>query len=887
MNVVVFADSARDRPLGVVGGKLPVGVANEIGGRRLGGVDDGARAPRAQPVERRRARADDQITADQHVGRANARAVQRRRIGADAHVRHHRAALLGCAGHVEHRDAAAFEVRSHAEQRARGDDTGAADARDEHFPRPIMQHDRCRQRQRRRRIAVAVAVVVVVAARDRRRPAQGAALDGDEARAEALQAREVLVAAGLVDCALAAELGLERFHRQAVALHRAVATAFADELVDHDAPRRVGEFVALAAAPLLGGTRLVVHQHRNAFDVAQLALHRVEPVAMAHLDVGREAGARLAVVLVGLVGDDDDAPHTFGRDLARQRRHVERAVEGLAAGHRDGVVEEDLVGDRHLGRDRRANREQTGVEVGAVAEVGEDVLVLREARLADPGNAFRAHVRPCRRAPIHPRHHAMAADAGNRPRAFGNDGRGVVWTARAEVRNALRAERRRRGQLRIGQARALRREPLGAMQALEPGDDHRRDGGRRQLELGVEQPRADGRGAAALVVLADDTRPYTRQVVQDLLDLALDEGALLLDDEDLLEPRGKLAQALGLERPRECRLVQAQPERGGGLLADAEQVERLADVEVGLAGADDAEAGLRRVEHDAIKPVRAYVGLCRSEPMVEEARLLLRRRVGPAQTEAAFGQRRVRGQHDPNALRVDVDRGRRLDRVGHALEADPEAAVARQGPAVQAEVEELLDVGRIEHGNHARDHDLLALTRQRRRLGAVVVAEDREHAAERRAARRVGVLQRVDTSVDPGRLAVPHREDASDFRRVQRHLLAAPDRRRGEVLVDAGLELDVVALEVLRRRPQCQVDAAEGRASVARDEARRVEAGGAVALALQHRQADERLRRRQVDPAAFEQVFVVERDCGQRGRRERSVHIGLVGRIRARLAPPL
>ena len=45
-----------------------------------------------------------------------------------------------------------------------------------------------------------------------------------------------------------------------------------------------------------------------------------------------------------------------------------------------------------LGRDRGADRQNAGVEVGAVAEIGEDVRRLGERRLADPGHAFAAHL---------------------------------------------------------------------------------------------------------------------------------------------------------------------------------------------------------------------------------------------------------------------------------------------------------------------------------------------------------------------------------------------------------------------------------------------------------------------------------------------------------------
>ena len=45
---------------------------------------------------------------------------------------------------------------------------------------------------------------------------------------------------------------------------------------------RVGKAAALAAAALLGGAGLVVDDRGDAGDLAQLALHRVELVAVTH-----------------------------------------------------------------------------------------------------------------------------------------------------------------------------------------------------------------------------------------------------------------------------------------------------------------------------------------------------------------------------------------------------------------------------------------------------------------------------------------------------------------------------------------------------------------------------------------------------------------------------
>src|SRR3954469_1410379 len=114
---------------------------------------------------------------------------------------------------------------------------------------------------------------------------------GHETRTEALEAGKILVAARLVDRALAAEFGLNRRDRQAVRGRRAIAAAFANQIVDKDALRRVGKPAALAAAAFFGGAGLVVNDRGNACDLAQFALHPVELVAVPHARAMRELRA--------------------------------------------------------------------------------------------------------------------------------------------------------------------------------------------------------------------------------------------------------------------------------------------------------------------------------------------------------------------------------------------------------------------------------------------------------------------------------------------------------------------------------------------------------------------------------------------------------------------
>ncbi len=120
------------------------------------------------------------------------------------------------------------------------------------------------------------------------------------------------------------------------------------------------------------------------------------------------------------------------------------------------------------------------------------------------------------------------------------------------------------------------------------------------------------------------------------------------------------------------------------------------------------------------------------------------------------------------------------------------------------------------------------------------------------------MLEHIAAAIHARAFAVPHAEDAVVSRaREHADLLGAPDSARREVFVDPGLEFHVVLLEVLLRAPQRLVEAAQGGTAISRHEPGRIEARSAVALALQHHQADQRLRAGHEDAAALQRVFVV------------------------------
>ncbi len=308
-------------------------------------------------------------------------------------------------------------------------------------------------------------------------------------------------------------------------------------------------------------------------------------------------------ILVRLVGDDDDLLDALGQHLGDDHRHRHAAVERLPAGHRNSIVVEDLVRHVDAGCSRGADRQAAGVDVGAVAEVLEHVRGLGERRLADPVGALPAHLGEAFGGAVHPVRHVVAADAGVGARALRHDGRRVVRAARAEVGDA---------------GGGLGGHGLVALEALELGD--------ARLDVvagaGADQPLADLDGDVAgvervlgleqpllvLVLLAEHAWPVGK-IVELLLDLGLDQRALLLDDKDQVEAFGELQHALRLERPGHGNLVESDAELVGLHLVDAELVEGRAHVEIALAAGDDADLGRRSAAgDDAVELVGAGEG---------------------------------------------------------------------------------------------------------------------------------------------------------------------------------------------------------------------------------------------------------------------------------------
>src|SRR6516165_5146745 len=149
----------------------------------------------------------------------------------------------------------------------------------------------------------------------------------------------------------------------------------------------------------------------------------------------------------------------------------------------------------------------------------------------------------------------------------------------------------------------------------------------------------------------------------------------------------------------------------------------------------------------------------------------------------------------------------------------------------------------------------------------MVIAHQRQHAAVPGGAGEVRVAKYITGAVDAGAFAVPKAEHAIELAlATQLRLLRAPQRGRGDVLVEACLEANVVTVEIALRAQELLVEGAEWRPAIARDIARRVEAGAAIALLLHQAETHQGLEAGDENAAFAEIVFVVERDGFERHR---------------------
>ena len=115
---------------------------------------------------------------------------------------------------------------------------------------------------------------------------------------------------------------------------------------------------------------------------------------------------------------------------------------------------------------------------------------------------------------------------------------------------------------------------------------------------------------AAVEILADDPGRVA-PAIEDRTDLILQQRALLLDDDDEVEPLGECAHDDRIERPDHADLEKSQAERPSS--SSAKIAQRLQEILPRLAGSHDADARAGRIADDPVELVRARVGECSGE----------------------------------------------------------------------------------------------------------------------------------------------------------------------------------------------------------------------------------------------------------------------------------
>ena len=231
-----------------------------------------------------------------------------------------------------------------------------------------------------------------------------------------------------------------------------------------------------------------------------------------------------------VIAHDGQRLYAFALDLAGDGVHADHAIDRLPAGHGYRVVEQNFIGDAGLGRHSLPDGEVARVVVGAVAQVLEHMGCAREARVRDPVHAFATHLDQAGGVALHPVGHEVAADAGTGGGALRHFGGGVVWAARAKIRQALdriagvaqHLGGHKVAHQQVRNAKCLARVLLKPLRHLH---DQAR---------GAQLTQRRQQGLPLGVALAHNARAH-RAVVEQVAKLLLHDGGFFLDHQQLAQ----------------------------------------------------------------------------------------------------------------------------------------------------------------------------------------------------------------------------------------------------------------------------------------------------------------------------------------------------------------
>ena len=366
------------------------------------------------------------------------------------------------------------------------------------------------------------------------------------------------------------------------------------------------------------------------------------------------------------------------------------------------------------------------------------------------------------------------------------------------------------------------------------------------------------------ILLAGEGGALVRaQRIQVASDLVFHHRPFFLDHQHGLAALREAGQTNGVHGPDQAGLVEPDAQSATRFLVQAEIGQRLAHIQIGLAGTDDGQAAALAIDHDAVDAIGPGKGGGSRQPVVDQPILFHQRGQVLPQVEALRRQPDI-GGGDIGATGVrQLDAAGEVECVGDALESDVAAAVARHGPPEQPELDDLANGGGVEHRHHGGNQRVFRLVRAVGGFAAVIVAGDDQEAALRGGAFEVAELQGFAGAINADAFAVPQAENALECGFAEPvELLGAADGADRELFVEARPEHDMVLVEQFLCAPQRRVIDPERRAAIARDVACRFQPGGAVAPRLVERQPNQGLVRRKEDTPTRLQVLVVE--CGHR-----------------------
>ena len=466
-------------------------------------------------------------------------------------------------------------------------------------------------------------------------------------------------------------------------------------MVDKGPLGRIRELLALATAAFLGGTGLVVDQYGTAGDITQFPLHLVELGPIVEGDVlGKQV--MMAIVFLGLVAENNNPIDPFCGHLLGNPVDGDLPVDGLTAGHGDGVIEQNLVGNIDAGSYRLTDSHGTGVEIRAFTQVLEHVGVAGVAALANPVDAFATHLDEGFGVPAHPGRHEVTANAGQGLAPLRDLGGGVVWAARAEIGHTLDAARI----LGVGHGTDFS-HALAEVHLEEATKTGCEEAGN---QFGAQFANVRDQRAAQLILFADNQNlAGTVRLGHVLLDLALDNAALFLDHEDFFLAVHEVQDAAALQGPDHAHLVDIQTHVPGLVFVNTEQIEGFQQVKVPLAGGDNTKAGFLIVEQAPVNAVGPGKGLNGRELVFDAGFQLGAGQIRPAVMKAAFRRGEIVRSDKIRCWR-NFHRSRAFHGFRYGLEADPAATVAGKGITPETEFQVFRDVGRVD-GGHEEAHE--------------------------------------------------------------------------------------------------------------------------------------------------------------------------------------